>query len=138
MRAFVYVCLTTADIVEFHGLLNAQSKYNDERGEITALEGGPFDRISEVWVKLPDEVSVLPCPSLSSYLSPRCLRELYILCHSSGASSQVRKLPIKVKLSSLTIIAKGLVIGDYVQLHSLPKFQSKYTDMTGVCMEVIR
>ena len=50
----------------------------------------------------------------------------------------MRRLPVKVHPSSCTIVLHGLTVGDYVQLHSLPKFQARYSDLTGVCIEIIR
>jgi hypothetical protein len=97
--------IRVGDIVEFSGLMNAQSQYNDQRGEVTGLEVNRSGQISDVWVKLPDEV---------------------------------QRLAVKVHPSSCTIVLHGLTIGDYVQLHSLPKFQAKYSDLTGVCIEIIR
>jgi hypothetical protein len=42
--------IRVGDIVEFSGLMNAQSQYNDKSGEVTGLEVSRSGRISEVWV----------------------------------------------------------------------------------------
>jgi hypothetical protein len=42
--------IRVGDIVEFFGLMNAQSQYNDKSGKDTGLEVSRSGRISEVWV----------------------------------------------------------------------------------------
>jgi len=48
-----------------------------------------------------------------------------------------RKLPIKVPHASCRFCTRGVQKGDYVQLHSLPRFQVKYSHQTGYVLEVL-